>query len=91
MTLGKPATMSSLLRSTVVASHGNDGVYIPAGVVVEQDEMMFQTEKQKNAWWRVDLQLLYTVSAVRILNRALWRHNGNPGNYLNHYMKSMND
>ena len=70
--------MSSVLTNIIdkakyelVAAFGNDGIYQPPGNTIE-DEMisLVHTEKEDNPWWMVDLEGVYCIWAVRILNRG---------------------
>ena len=72
---GKPASMSSVLMSVkegadypLMAEFGNDGIYQP-----QTDEMssLVHTMKERDPWWMVDLEGVYCIWAVRILNRGI--------------------
>ena len=67
-----PTDKSAILSSTydVQTAGGNavDGVYIPNLPLVE-DHNMAHSEMETNPWWRVDLQGIYCIIAVNILNR----------------------
>ncbi|XP_071107976.1 uncharacterized protein [Haliotis cracherodii] len=63
LALGKPSTQSSTV-SGGVAGLANDGKYGTNGT-----ECSHTDPKQSSSWWRVDLQGIYTITSVVILNR----------------------
>ena len=80
--LGKPATASSKYNEpveshTLDASKLVDGIYVPDES--DQFQSMGHTAENDHApWWRVDLQRVYCIWAVNILNRrftGIWYHN----------------
>nr|XP_034315969.1 EGF-like repeat and discoidin I-like domain-containing protein 3 [Crassostrea gigas] len=65
--LGKPAAQSStkLHYNAAYAVDGNRGTDV--GV----DKCTVTDEGDSNPWWRVDLQAVYSITSVRILNRGI--------------------
>ncbi|XP_067949624.1 uncharacterized protein [Watersipora subatra] len=70
---GKPVVMSSVYRSnskptTFYGSFAVDGIYLPP----EYDKILSlaHTHLENNPWLRVNLQTIYCIWAVRILNRG---------------------
>ena len=73
---GKPAGMSSVytLKKTAYdlkAAYANDGIYRPPGDLDgDKKGSLAHTLHENNPWWIVDLQSVYCIWAVRILNRG---------------------
>lgn len=65
--VGKPATQSSTFE-TNVADHAVDG---DRGTDLIENTCSHTDIKDFNPWWRVDLQAVYYIIKVRILNRGL--------------------
>ena len=64
-------TKHGIIRS-LVAAFGNDGIYRPPGnTVIEEVISLAHTEEEDNPWWMVDLEDVYCIWAVRILNRGI--------------------
>ena len=70
--------MSSVFRHVVndisiflLAKFANDGVYLtPTNTTFAETASLAHTNTEVNPWWMVDLEDVYCVWAVRILNRA---------------------
>lgn len=65
--VGKPASMSSEWDSIRTADRANDGI------CEEHSEELFSiahTQKEQDPWWRVDLEKVFQVYAVAVLNRG---------------------
>lgn len=65
----KPATMSSQYQATSTkyqAGNANDGIYVDA----DDYHSLAHSLNEAQPWWRVDLEAIHCVKAVRILNRA---------------------
>ena len=54
------------------AAFGNDGIYNPGSLASEEVVSLVHTEKENNPWWMVDLEGVYCIWAVRILNRGIF-------------------
>lgn len=65
--MGKPATQSSTFE-TNVADHAVDG---DRGTDLIENTCSHTDIKDFNPWWRVDLQAVFYIIKVRILNRGL--------------------
>ena len=53
------------------ASHANDGIYRPTDKSEAGEKLSIaHTSYQSQPWWRVDLEKIYCVWAVNILNRG---------------------
>ena len=75
--LGKPASASSIHPYTL-NSHALDASKLVDGIYVPEENDKFQsmchTHLDDHApWWRVDLQHVYCIWAVNILNRRFDR------------------
>ena len=70
--------MSSVLAHTLdgtvynlIAAFGNDGIYRPPGDFSAYEmASLVHTLEEDNPWWMVDLEGVYCIWAVRILNRG---------------------
>lgn len=65
--LGKPAVQSST-SSSYGAECAVDG---NRGTDLVKDKCAHTEEGDKNPWWRVDLQAVYSITSVRMLNRGM--------------------
>ncbi|XP_052696149.1 fucolectin-5-like [Crassostrea angulata] len=67
LAFGKPAEQSStyLTNGAEYAVDGNTGTDLI------QDKCAHTGDGDKNPWWRVDLQAVYSITSVRILNRGM--------------------
>ena len=54
------------------AAFGNDGIYNPGSLTSEEVVSLAHTDKENNPWWMVDLEGVYCIWAVRILNRGIF-------------------
>lgn len=59
------------------ASFANDGIWHD-GIISNGVTSMAHTETEIHPWWRVNLEAVYYVVAVRILNRGLFDNQGRP-------------
>nr|XP_034315525.1 neurogenic locus notch homolog protein 3-like [Crassostrea gigas] len=68
--LGKPSAQSTTFGSlnAAYAVDGNRGTYI------FQDMCTHTSDGDTDPWWRVDLQAVYSITSVRILNRGIDKH-----------------
>uniref|UniRef100_K1QHZ2 Fucolectin n=1 Tax=Magallana gigas TaxID=29159 RepID=K1QHZ2_MAGGI len=64
--LGKPATQST----TFIDFNAANAVDGNRGTDVGVDKCTYTNHGDRNPWWRVDLQAVYTITSVRILNRG---------------------
>ena len=73
---GRPASMSSVytvesINYDLKAAFANDGIYFPPGnSVIDEIVSLAHTLNENNPWWMVDLEHVYCIWAVRILNRG---------------------
>lgn len=65
--LGKPAVQSSTYLS-YWAEYAVDG---NRGTDLVKDNCAHTNDGDTNPWWRVDLQAVYSITTVRILNRGM--------------------
>ncbi|XP_052694976.1 fucolectin-1-like [Crassostrea angulata] len=65
--LGKPATQSTT-HTEYIATYAVDG---NRGTNVGVDKCAHTRGGDRNPWWSVDLQAVYTITSVRILNRGI--------------------
>lgn len=65
--LGKPAAQSSMYLN-FAAEWAVDG---NRGTDIIQDMCAYTDLNDTNPWWRVDLQTMYSITTVRILNRGM--------------------
>lgn len=65
--LGKPAAQSSMYLN-YAAESAVDG---NRGTDIIQDLCSHTDTSDTNPWWRVDLQAVYSITIVRILNRGM--------------------
>ena len=71
--------MSSVLTHTnggikyhLTAAFANDGIYYPLDNSAKEELVsLAHTEKENNPWWMVNLEGVYCIWAVRILNRGI--------------------
>uniref|UniRef100_K1RFW8 Fucolectin-3 n=1 Tax=Magallana gigas TaxID=29159 RepID=K1RFW8_MAGGI len=70
--LGKPAAQSST-QEDYNAAYAVDG---NRGTDVLDNKCTHTGEGDRNPWWRVDLQAVYSITSVRILNRGINRYGG---------------
>lgn len=70
--LGKPAEQSTtkLKYYATYAVDGNRGTNFVVGNCTNTDD------GDTNPWWRVDLQSVYSITSVRILNRGIDKYGG---------------
>nr|XP_034317008.1 EGF-like repeat and discoidin I-like domain-containing protein 3 [Crassostrea gigas] len=87
--LGKPATQSTTHYgyNAAYAVDGNRGtdIYVDMCTVTDFDDT--------NPWWRVDLQAVYSIKTVRILNRGIDKYGGlaDPGRRRRLYLQRRAD
>uniref|UniRef100_A0A8W8MGL2 EGF-like domain-containing protein n=1 Tax=Magallana gigas TaxID=29159 RepID=A0A8W8MGL2_MAGGI len=65
--LGKPAKQSST-KSDYSAAYAVDG---NRGTNVAVDKCAHTDDGDRNPWWSVDLQAVYSITSIRILNRGV--------------------
>ncbi|XP_052694961.1 neurogenic locus notch homolog protein 1-like [Crassostrea angulata] len=71
--IGKPATQSTTYKD-YNATHAVDG---NRGTNVDVDTCTFTDYFDTNPWWRVDLQAVFNITSVRILNSGIDKYGGN--------------
>ncbi|XP_052695228.1 fucolectin-like [Crassostrea angulata] len=79
LAIDKPATQSTTYRdyNATNAVDGNRGTNV--GV----DKCAYTDHGDSNPWWRVDLQAVYNITSVRILNRGIDQYGGR---YVSHWL-----
>ena len=69
LALGKPAEQSSFWEEYPgPASAAVDGIYFS-----ETQIYCTHTERESEPWWGVDLEAIYTIATVKVLNRDMGR------------------
>ena len=60
------------IRYPLTAALGNDGIYDPLDSLAKEElTSLVNTLQEDNPWWMVDLERVYCIWAVRILNRGI--------------------
>lgn len=67
MTFGKPAKQSTT-QNEYYATYAVDG---NRGTNVGVDKCAHTRDGDRSPWWMVDLQAVYSIKSVRILNRGI--------------------
>lgn len=79
--LGKPAKQSTT-QIEYNAEYAVDG---NLGTDVGLDKCAHTADRDTNPWWRVDLEAVYSITSVRILNRGIDSY-GTGKRILQHYI-----